>query len=204
MRRSRPGSRSVALLIAIAAAGGGCGAGGDQPGMTIFPDMMESVPYDAYDPNPVLPEGSTLSLPPPGSVPVAAESFLYGTGEQEALRAGRELTNPFEASSENLARGQRVFSVICEVCHGPGGEGDGPVIGRFPNPPSLLSEHTRAYPDGRIYHVITRGQGIMPPHAVQVLPEDRWRLVLYIRQLQEEALEAAEPASSGAGPGDVQ
>jgi hypothetical protein len=32
--------------------------------------------------------------------------------------------------------------------------------------------------------VIARGQGIMPPHAAQVLPEDRWRVVLYLRELQ--------------------
>ena len=53
----------------------------------------------------------------------------------------------------------------------------------------LASDHATAarakgYPDGRIVHVISRGQGIMPAHAAQVLPEDRWRVVLYVRALQ--------------------
>ena len=33
--------------------------------------------------------------------------------------------------------------------------------------------------------VYARGQGIMPSHAAQVLPEDRWRVVLHLRRLQE-------------------
>jgi mono/diheme cytochrome c family protein len=74
---------------------------------------------------------------------------------------------------------------VCAVCHGPGGQGDGPIIGRFPNPPSLLAARAKGLPDGRVVHVIARGQGIMPSHAAQVLPEDRWRVVLHLRRLQE-------------------
>lgn len=180
---------SVVTAMALLFAGTGCGAGPDRPGMTVFPDMMTSVPYDAYDANPVLPGGITLMLPPDGTVPLEGAPFPYGPEEVEAERAGRELVNPLAGDAADLARGQYVFESACSVCHGPGGEGDGPVIGRFPNPPSLLSERTRAFADGRIYHVISRGQGLMPSYAAQVLPADRWRLVLYIRSLQ-----AATPA----------
>ena len=38
--------------------------------------------------------------------------------------------------------------------------------------------------DGQLFHVMTRGQGIMVSYAVQVGPEDRWRMVHYIRNLQ--------------------
>jgi mono/diheme cytochrome c family protein len=150
--------------------------------------MMTSVPYDAYDAHPSTPNGQTLMLPPEGTVPVGYEPDVYGPEEPEAIRAGEELINPIEPSPEALDRGQRVFETICFVCHGPEGEGNGPIIGRFPNPASLLSEHARSYPDGRIFHVITHGQGLMPSHAVQVLPADRWKVILHVRRLQAASL----------------
>ncbi len=144
--------------------------------------MARSVPYDTYDANPVT--GQTLRQPPLGTFAMEAAPFPYGPGPAEAKRAGAELKDPLPASVQNLARGQQVYEAICIVCHGPTGEGDGPIIGRFPNPPSLTAEHAKSLPDGQIYHIITRGQVIMPAHAAQVLAPDRWRVVLYLRQLQ--------------------
>jgi mono/diheme cytochrome c family protein len=174
-----------ALLGALAWIGLSCGASGERTQLVYFPDMMETIPYDDYDPNPIAPNGQTLLLPPEGTVPVGGSPYFpYGESEEEAMRAGEELVNPIAASPESLERGKEVFDTMCIVCHGPAGEGDGPIIGRFPNPPSLLAERARSFPDGRIYHVITRGQGIMPSHAVQVRPDDRWKVIHYVRTLQ--------------------
>lgn len=172
------GAAALALLL------GACRAQGEKPGFVVMPGMTFSVPYDAYDPNPVTRNGETLLLPPEGTVPLANAAFPYGPGPEEAERAGRELVNPLEPTPANLARGKQVFENVCAVCHGAGGQGDGPIVGRFPNPPSLTAARAKGYPDGRIVHVITRGQGIMPAHAAQVLLEDRWRVVLYLRELQ--------------------
>ncbi|MBI2302407.1 MAG: cytochrome c [Armatimonadetes bacterium] len=175
------------LVLAVAASAAllpACRAGGDRPGVVVMPGMYHSVPYDAYDRNPVTAQGLTLLLPPEGTVPLAGEAFPYGPGPAEAERAARELVNPFEAVPPALARGKQVFENVCAVCHGSGGQGDGPIIGRFPNPPSLTAARARALPDGHIVHVIARGQGIMPAHAPQVLADDRWRVVLHLRQLQ--------------------
>ena len=162
----------------------GCRAEGDRPGFVVLPGMVDSGVVHAYDESPVTKTGQSLMLPPEGSVPMGFTPFTYGAGPEEAKRAGRELGNPLEGAPANLARGKQVFETICFVCHGMKGEGDGPIIGRFPNPPSLMAAHAKSLPDGQIFHVITRGQGIMPPHAVQVLAEDRWRVILYLRQIQ--------------------
>jgi len=162
---------AVCCLLVLA----GCNGSGERTQLVLFPDMMESVPHEDYE---------RILLPPEGTIPVGYYPFTYGESEEEAIRAGEELVNPFEPTPEVLARGQQVFETMCLVCHGVGGEGDGPIIGRFPNPPNYLSERTRGFPDGRIFHVITRGQGIMPSHAVQVRPDDRWKVVLYVRELQ--------------------
>lgn len=173
----------------------GCSAEGDRPGMAFLPNMVDSGVVHAYDRNPMKPNASALFLPPGGTVPVERMPFPYGPGPEEARRAGAELRNPLVAGPETLARGKQVYDTVCTVCHGPKGEGDGPIIGRFPNPPSLVAGHAKGLPDGQIVHVITRGQGIMPSHAAQVLLPDRWRVVLYLRQLQGMSLPASTTAA---------
>lgn len=42
----------------------------------------------------------------------------------------------------------------------------------------------REVPVGYIFQVITQGYGGMPDHASQISPEDRWRIIAYIRALQ--------------------
>ena len=181
----------------------GCRASGDRPARVLFPDMFASLSYKPYDPKPVLARGQTLQLPPEGSVPMEGAPFPYGPGPEDALRAGRELRSPIEPTAANRKRGRKVYETVCIVCHGPQGQGDGPIIGRFPNPPSLLAARARGLPDGQVFHIISRGQGIMPSHAAQVLPDDRWRAILYLRQLQEpppKLTNAAAPAAAGGTP----
>lgn len=194
MSAARPGL----VLVAVAAALVGCSAEGDRPGYEFLPGMVRSGTVHAFDVDPIAGRGPALRVPPEGTVPVGWVPFPYGPGPDEAKRAGLELANPFDASPENLERGKRVFGSVCFVCHGMRGEGDGPIIGRFPNPPSLLATRARSLPDGQIFHIITRGQGIMPSHAIQVRPDDRWRVILYLRQLQRGAAEGSGPAAAAA------
>jgi mono/diheme cytochrome c family protein len=108
----------------------------------------------------------------------------------EALTAGNEAIPPEyrrpRATLELVRRGKEVYENHCIVCHGPTGAGDGPVVARgFPAPPSLLAPKARAYPDGRIFHVVTVGQNrVMPSYAASLEPRDRWAVVFYVRALQ--------------------
>jgi len=161
-----------------------CDRAGDRPGPELLPEMARSVPYDSFAPCPVTGDGKTLLAPAPGSVPRGWVLFAYGPGPAEAARAGRELANALPDGPEAQARGQKLWSNFCFPCHGPSGQGDGPVIPLFPTPPPLAAEHARRMPDGQLFHVISRGQGVMPPHATQIEPRDRWALVRYVRTLQ--------------------
>jgi len=173
-------------LVAVVA----CSADGERPGIVVSPDMAFSVPYDPYDPSPITDNGASLRLPPEGTVPVDGVRFDYGPGREEAERAGRELFNPYIADPPALARGKHIYDTYCLICHGAGGKGDGPIIGRFPNPPDLVDQRPPPFPnalnlpDGALFHIVTRGQGIMASYAVQVRPNDRWLAILYIRSLQ--------------------
>ena len=186
---------AVASTVAISTLAS-CRAEGDRPGVIVLPGMVYSVPYDSFGENAVT--GVTMLLPPEGTVPIGFHPFLYGPGKDEAARAARELSSPLSLGEESethlLRRGQEVYDTFCQVCHGPAGEGDGPIIGRFPNPPSLLGKRSMEMADGQIYHVIFHGQGLMPSYAVQVREMDRWRVVAYVRSLQK-PLRSPESAS---------
>ena len=153
-------------------------------GLELFPDMVHSVAYEAYSESSVTDDGKSMLKAPPNSIARNFMPFPFGEGEEEAIRAGRLLQNPYPKSEKTLARGKFVYDNYCLVCHGEKGGGDGPLIPKFPNPPSLTSKRLKEYPDGRLYHIITRGSGTMPEHATQILPQDRWYLVQYIKQLQ--------------------
>ena len=173
---------TIGLFITLFVA---CSEQSDRPGFIILPGMVKSIPYDAYDANPVT--GQTLQTLPDGTVPFGFVPFDYDTGEAEALRAGRELQNPIDAAIDDGGRGKEVYDTFCYVCHGTMGVGDGPIIGRFPNPPSLLTARAANMPDGQVFHIITHGQGLMPAYKWQVPTEDRWRSINYVRDLQAQS-----------------
>jgi mono/diheme cytochrome c family protein len=174
-----------------------CSGGGDRPGLAVMPEMFHSVPYDSHDPNGVLPRGQTLQPTPTGAVARGFAPTHYGPGPTEALAAGRELTSPIPPSAAAVREGARLFAANCAVCHGPRGAGDGTIVPPFPNPPALTAGHAKGLPDGQVFHIITHGQGLMPRHGPQIPPEDRWRIVLFVRWLQDPSVPRV--ASNGGG-----
>jgi mono/diheme cytochrome c family protein len=123
-----------------------------------------------------------MRTPPAGTIPIGFKPYPY-TKDQGDL-AGAELKNPLSMDKAVFLRGQQVFNTYCIVCHGERGLGDGYIVPKFPRPPTLQSDKVRNWSDGRIYHVITTGQNLMPSYATQILPEDRWAVIRYLRVLQ--------------------
>ncbi|RMD89094.1 MAG: cytochrome c [Calditrichaeota bacterium] len=155
-----------------------------KPNYEYFADMAYSPAYHAQEPNPVFASGITEQLPVPGTLPRGATFFPYGPSEEDNLRAGEELVNPFKPTEENLKRGKHLFETFCAPCHGFHGNGDGPLIPKYPNPPSFKTARFRSIKDGSIYHTITYGKRKMPSHASQIKPEDRWKIILYVNKLR--------------------
>jgi len=150
-----------------------------------WPTQMQYSPaYRSQTSNPILPYQMTQQPPVQGIVPRGFQSFHYGVTPAESDRAGRELTNPIKPTTENIARGQYIYTNYCAVCHGATGGGDGPIIPKYPNPPSYNTEKSKNLLDGTMFHVITLGRNNMPSHAAQVPADDRWKVILYIRKLQ--------------------
>lgn len=192
----RPLART-AILGAVAALAFGCARQKQQTAMEYAPDMAYGPRVAAQHEDPLRPGQPVMRNPVEGTVPAGYTPYRYAAAD--SLLAQRELHNPLPRSSEVLTRGQRVYMNTCVVCHGPEGDGQGYIVPLFPMPPSLHSERVRGWLDGRMFHVITRGQNLMPSYATQILPEDRWAVIHYVRALQRSHQPlAADPASAGA------
>jgi len=171
----------IALLIAS------CSHSSKKPGNQYFTDMTTSLAYETYSDNPVFKDGKTNQLPVEGTIARGQMPYNYAAkSADEQIRAGLELVNPIPVNEANLTRGKTQFTIYCAICHGDGGKSDGTLYtsGKFTAlPVDLTSERVQNFPDGQIFHVITRGSvaGLMGAHASQIKPTDRWMIVNYIK-----------------------
>jgi mono/diheme cytochrome c family protein len=93
---------------------------------------------------------------------------------------------PFPVTKEVLERGRERYDIFCAPCHSRLGDGEGfvPSRGFSRRPPSYHIPRLEKAPLGYFFDVMTNGFGIMPDYASQIPPDDRWKIVAYIRALQ--------------------
>lgn len=144
------------------------------PHMANTPLLKAMKGYDGFG------NGSSMLVPPDHTVSQGHRPYHIETVEE----AERVLVNPLQKDIARLERGKKIFNTYCITCHGEKGYGDGPVVNPFPIPKSLQSDDMLKWKDGRLFHVITKGQGVMPSYAQQIQPMDRWAVILYVRALQ--------------------
>jgi mono/diheme cytochrome c family protein len=186
---------NLALVCAASLPLLACESDPGKPNIEYMPDMVTSSAYEAFSPNTVTKDGRTMMSPPKGTVARNQEPFDFGASPAEAARAGKSLDNPVPESDLVHKRGDIAFARWCSPCHGILGQGDGPITRLFPRPPSLTAPHAQDLADGQLFHIMTRGQGVMPSYAQQIEPRDRWMIVHHIRKMQYDAqVQAAQSA----------
>lgn len=155
-------------------------------------DMHDNPRLQAYE------EGANRQ-PPEGSV--ARGSLALSVTSPKTATPGQAASvgddgYPFTLSSdpetrkkeirEILDRGESRYNITCLPCHGQLGDGNGMVALRgFRHPPTYHQERLRNAPTSHFYDVITNGFGAMPSYSEVVTPEDRWKIIAYIRALQQ-------------------
>jgi len=99
---------------------------------------------------------------------------------------GQDVTEfPFSITRQDVERGQQRFNIYCSPCHSRLGDGNGMIVRRgFRQAASYHTEKLIKAPVGHFFDVMTNGFGAMPSYASRVEPDDRWRIVAYIRVLQ--------------------
>ena len=186
-------SRASLLLVVLSAALlAGCSQG-TYP-IDFFPEMHYNKSFKIQEP-------PSLSAPS-DSVPITGRDLEY------TLEQARQLQMPGNIARDAtaVARGERLFTTNCAVCHGlnaRGGDGgNGPMWERLEEAgyrPASPGDLTGTGPtvgkvDGEVFLIITKGFGpamgfsqgrfVMPTFGKLLTEEERWTLVRYIRSLE--------------------
>ncbi len=118
-------------------------------------------------------EGPRLQ-PPSGAVPIQGLSVI-----PEEFPA-----NPIVPDDVSLQRGEILYTIHCEVCHGSNGHGDGPLASFFDRTPqNLTGPQITAEFDGSVYLTIVQGFGQMPSLSENLTVRERWDIVNFVRTL---------------------
>lgn len=163
------------------------------PVLEYFPTMYDSPAREAQEADGFSGNNSSSRIPPYGAIPVGYYPYPYLEKKTPDDLDGpkKGLENPLEGKVTlgDLMVGEKRYQTYCTPCHGVQGFGNGNVVGPYPRAqtkiPAVVSPKIRNWTDGQLYHIITMGRGTMWSYAYQIEPEDRWKLVAYIRKLQE-------------------
>ena len=173
---------SVFAMLALSS----CNAGKNQTNIELVRAMMDqsSVKFQDWDKDAKSELG--MRVPPENTIPRGYKPYAF-KGQPD--KAAEKLKNPIgsDFSKEILKIGKKKYNIYCGVCHGKAGDGKGPVADKMLlKPPSLVADKVKQMPDGRIFHIITDGQGVMGSYLIQIQKEKtRWAVVNYIRNLQK-------------------
>ena len=196
--------KKVLQLLTVSALAGlmfqSCVSDPDSPGLEYMPDMYRSPAVEAYvdygmdayiigvDSAEAQRATQSARLPVAGTIEFGAEfmPYPYANTFEDYERAGTELKSPIPMNQENVEHGKVLFERMCSHCHGKKGAGDGKLVENekilgVPN----FAVQLATLPEGKMYHSITYGKGIMGSHAAQLEPMERWQIIQYIKVMQK-------------------
>lgn len=172
--------KKTILILLLPLLIGACAHDRNHPGYAYQPDMVEPEPAEPYKANEVLKGGKVMQQPVEGTVP--REMMPYSMADKK--EAGKKLENPLKMKNHLLQRGKGQYEIYCAICHGPEGKGNGHLVKEklyTVDPMDLTSDYVQQQPDGAIYHTITKGSSVMGAHGGLISPDDRWKIILYIK-----------------------
>ena len=185
--------RVAFLAFAVASVISSCGDK-SSPGWEFAPNMYRAKAYDPDQPNKNFKSGQTAQLPPVNTAPVGYDKVEEYANTPEGYQAASTgLKNPFPVTVPTLLEGKALYVSMCSHCHGYEGKGDGSIVNlqKFPAPPaygtgtSSRGGAMKDLTDGKIFHTITHGVNLMGPHKYQLTPDERWKIVMYVHELQK-------------------
>jgi len=163
-----------------------CNAGKNQTNVELIQAMMDQESIKAQDWDPKQPGKTMMLTPPKGTIARGKAPYPYHLNPK---LAEKNLKNPYagQMGPEIIEVGQEHYKIYCSVCHGARGAGDGTVAAKMSiKPPAMTSDRIRNLNDGRIFHAMIDGYGVMGSYANQIRdPKVRWSIVNYVRILQK-------------------
>lgn len=146
----------------------------------LFLPACEKIDRDMYDNPAFKAQEEPVRLPPADSVPTTGRTRI------PPLSEASRLANPVEPTDFALLEGKELYGIFCTPCHGETGAGDGPVGKKYVPTPSDIRPggHGAHHSDGELFVILSNGIGGMPAFRADLSPEERWKIVLYLRTLK--------------------
>jgi len=162
----------------------------NSPGVEFMPDMYRSPSLEVYGTRIIDGDSvhatSTRFLPVKQSISRGYIPYAYPNTTEGYEMAGTNLHNQLSAANRELyeKEGEEIYGKFCVHCHGATGAGDGKVSAKLPGAPPAYNGALKNLPEGKIFHSITYGKGLMGSHAGQLSHQERWKLVYFVQKLQ--------------------
>jgi mono/diheme cytochrome c family protein len=139
--------------------------------------------------------GQTAQTPPANTVPIGFVRYEL-PNTKEGYEASSAVVNPLALTEQNLLEGKHFYTVFCSPCHGDKGDGQGHIVKLDKGISGVPSYHAAdavssrggamaTMPAGKIYHTIVYGLNAMGSYGSQLTPTERWKVVMYVQQLQK-------------------
>jgi mono/diheme cytochrome c family protein len=157
-----------------------------RPPIELFADMDRQPKLRPQTPNSFFGDERSSRGPIPGTIARgdAYEDIPANTGRMPGTTNFVEHI-PVPVTPALMARGRERFNINCSPCHGMLADGNGVVkklgIGQVAN---LHDRRIVELADGEIFNTISNGKSTMSGYAANVVPQDRWAIVAYLRALQ--------------------
>ena len=190
MNKSYFSIAAIAFVVALASC-----SDKRSTGLEYARNMYDPIAYNPDQANKNFKNGQTAQVPPSHTMPVgfSKPEDQYPNTLEGYEAAGKNLSNPLPVTVPTLEQGKSLYLNMCSQCHGLQGKGDGAIIKmqKFPAPPSYSTGSSsrggamKDLTDGKIFHTITYGVNLMGAHRYQLTPTERWKIVMYVHELQK-------------------
>jgi mono/diheme cytochrome c family protein len=200
----------IAFLIGVVVVVVSCSDVKRKQNAVYMPDMAYSRAYETYaerDTNFTTSEAEKglrifyNNRPVDGTVARGEElSFPYAkdkAGDTTNYVASKTVKSPLDSLGEkDITEAERLYLINCGICHGPKLDGNGPLYkdGTGPYPVAPKNLMTLNMPEGQMFYSVTYGKNMMGSYASQLSRKQRWQVIYYIKQKQNESKTAAAPA----------
>ena len=187
--------RYFLLLFAVAVAAtmliaGKQGSLSRKPPIEIWPDMDRQLKLRPQTEASFFDDKLSSRQPIEGTVARGShfESNPLNTGRVQGTTNYVDVL-PVPVTAQLLARGQERYGISCLPCHGPVGDGKG-ITSKY-GMIGMANFHDKRLvlmADGELFQVITYGKNLMGGYGANIVPEDRWAIIAYVRALQRSRL----------------
>lgn len=192
------------LLLASALVLVSCSDVKRQPGSVYMPDMAYSRAYESYaDYSNLAQKNINYTGTPVAGTIARGEDLPFhipmdAPGDTTNYTASKAVKNPIVSLTDvERKEAERLYLINCGICHGANLNGNGPLYkdgaGPYPAKPASLVGDAKyeAMPDGQMFYSLAYGKNLMGSYASQLSRKQRWMIIKYIKDKQQEGKAAA-------------